>query len=598
MNKKSKVPGAILYVSLLAFILFTIYILYINREVLYTAHDRSEFLYGSPFFNTLMSRPFGLMQYIGAWLTQFFYHPALGTVILAAIWVLIFFVGVRAFRLRGSASALMLLPVACLLTSVVDLGYWVYILPIRGYWFSQSLGFLVMLLLLWAARCTPRRWHIAWYSLGFFLFPVLGWFAMLFVLCLMLVEKPSWRELLGIAVLLFTAGVWRSLLYSNQKFDDVLLAGFPRFITPSDSSPRLSIPFWALGAVAVLIPLCSRLHWGKAHSPYSIFHLQFIPPLCTVAGIVFTLSLMFHDHNYIDEMRMVRYASDGNWKAVLRMVEGDGKGVQASSASRTGTMVFLKNVALMHEGGLLDRSFAMGNEVAGIYNPDSVHVSFLEIAAPLAYYNYGMLNEGFRLSFECAVQSGFSPACLKMLTRCAHANGEEQLAARYIAQLHHHPFYTHWQPETVPETVQELHHSYPDEITGVENSDGYIVNSISLWNVSDSKLASEQALFYAMLRRDSRRFWASFRNFIKLHTGEAFPMHAAEAYILYMDKAPEEKRVMIPVSEDLYHRYNQFWETLGALLQSGKSRNEVAGQMRSGYGDTYWYYNLFSRRVY
>ena len=153
MTNSSKLSRASLYVSLLAFILFVVYILYINQEVFYTAHDRSEFIFGAPFFNTLMSKPFGLMQYVGAWLTQFF-------------------------------CKLMLLPVACLLVSVVDLGYWIYVSTIRGYWFSQSVGYLVMLLLLWAARCTPRKWHLVWYLLGVCIYPVLGWFALLFVLCL------------------------------------------------------------------------------------------------------------------------------------------------------------------------------------------------------------------------------------------------------------------------------------------------------------------------------------------------------------------------------------------------------------------------------
>ena len=161
---------------------FVVYTLYINQEVFYTAHDRSEFIFGTPFFDKLMQKPFGLMQYAGAWLTLFFHKPAIGSSILAAIWVLIFYVGTKAFRLQGNAagaSALMLLPVACLLTSVVDLGYWIYISTIRGYWFSQSVGYLVMLLLLWAARQTPRKWHLAWYVLGFCIYPILGWFALL-----------------------------------------------------------------------------------------------------------------------------------------------------------------------------------------------------------------------------------------------------------------------------------------------------------------------------------------------------------------------------------------------------------------------------------
>ena len=133
MNKKShltsadaptrSLSSAVLYVSLLAFIAFVVYLLYINQEVFYTAHDRSEFIFGSTFFHTIMSRPFGLMQYVGAWLTQFFYKPAVGAGILMLIWALIVYVGTKAFQLQNGAIALMLIPVACLLTSVVDLGY-------------------------------------------------------------------------------------------------------------------------------------------------------------------------------------------------------------------------------------------------------------------------------------------------------------------------------------------------------------------------------------------------------------------------------------------------------------------------------------------
>ena len=577
MNKTSKVSSIVLYVSLLAYFLFVVYILYINQEVFYTAHDRSEFLFGAPFFHALMQKPFGLMQYVGAWLTQLFCYPALGSGVLVAIWVLTFFVGTKAFRLQGSASALMLLPVACLLTSIVDLGYWVYVSTIRGYWFSQSVAYLVMLLFLWAARQTPRKWHLVWYLLASCLYPVLGWFALLFVLCLVLFEKPTWRELFGIVLLIFTASIWHTQFYSNLRFDDVVLAGLPRFITPSDNTPHLSNPFWVLGAVSLLIPLCGK-YLAKA----------FVPVLCAAAGIYFISSLMFHDQNYIDEMRMVRYAEDDNWKEVLHMAEENKK--------PTSTMIFLKNIALMNEGGLLDRSFKLGNSPTSIYNPDTLHVSLLDIASPLVYYNYGMMNEAIRLNFENAIQAGFSPFYLKMLSRCALACGDKELVERYTTQLHHHLFYDDWQPAPVTETVKTLKKSYSDELTGVENSDSYIVNGISLWYESDYKVASEQALLYAMLRCDSRRFWPSLRNFVKLHMNENFPVHAQEAYILFIDKTPEEKRMMIPVEQGIYERYKQFWELLESKAVPGMTVEQVGEEMRAEYGDTYWWYNIFGRK--
>ena len=589
MTFKNKVPKTLLYVSLLAFTLFVVYILYINKEVLYTAHDRSEFLFGEPFFHTLMQKPFGLMQYVGAWLTQLFYHPALGAGVLVAIWMLIFFVGVKAFRLKGCATALMLLPVACLLTSVVDLGYWLYISTIRGYWFSQSVGYLVMLLLLWAARSTPRKWHLAWYLLGFCLYPLLGWFALLFVLCLALTEKITWREIVGVVLLLFTAAIWHTQLYSNLKFDDVVLAGMPRFITPEDSNVRLTIPFWVLGAVSVIIPLFNGFNGSKGGKGRRVIEIV-VPVLCAVAGIVFTLSLMFRDKNYTDEMRMVRYASNDNWKEVLNMAE--------ENPRPTRTMIFLKNIALMNEGGLLDRSFKLGNDAAQINNPDSLHVTLLEIASPLVYYNYGMMNEAIRLNFENGIQYGFSPFILKTLSRCALACGDKELLERYTTILHHHPYYGNWQPASVTAKIKELQKAYPDEITGVENSDSYIVNSISLWNETDSKTASEQALFYSMIRCDSRRFWASLRNYVKSHMDDEFRLHAQEAYILYMDKAPEKKRIMLPVSQEVYDRYNQFWEAIGKLAKPGMNIESLGEDMREKFGDTYWWYNLFGRKYF
>ena len=588
MNNKGKTSGAILCVSLSAFIAFVVYLLYINQEVLYTAHDRSEFVFGTPFFNTLMSKPFGLMRYVGAWLTQLFCEPVVGAGVLVAIWILIFFVGTKAFRLQGSASALMLLPVACLLTSVVDMGYWIYISTIRGYWFSQSVGYLVMLLLLWTARSTPRKWHLVWYLVGFCLYPLLGWFALLFILCLALVEKPTWRECLGVVLLFFTASIWHTQYYSNLRFDDVVLAGLPRFETPSDASPHLSIPFWVLGTVSVLIPVC-----GKYLSKL------FVPIICAVAGIIFTWSFMFQDKNYINEMRMVRYAFDDNWKEVLHIAE--------ENKELTSTMVFLKNLALMNatpqagqgtgnKNALLDRSYKLGNDAVDINNPDTLHVTLLDIASPLVYYNYGMINEAIRLSFENAIQAGFSPFYLKMLSRCALAKGDKQLVERYTTILHHRPFYGDWQPAPVTAKIMELQKCYPDEITGVENSDSYIVNSISYWYESDSKVASEQALFYAMMRCDSRRFWPALRKYVKLHMEEEFPLHAMEAYILYMDKAPEEKRMMLPVEQSVYERYKQFWATLERKAKPGMAIETIGEEMRKDFGDTYWWYNIFGKK--
>jgi len=357
-----------------------------------------------------------------------------------------------------------------------------------------------------------------------------------------------------------------------------MLAGFPLFQTPVEYSKTLSIPFWVLGAFTVIIPLCAR-YLSK----------WFVPVLCAAAAIVFTMSLKFQNRNYIDEMRMVRSAENDSWQEVLSVATGN--------PAPSHTMVMLKNIALMNEGGLLERSFKIGNNGVNVFNPDSIHISLLNIASPLVYYNYGKMNEAIRLSYENAVATGFSPFYMKMISRCARATGEDKLDERFTTLLQHHPFYSDWQPTPMTGIVKDLQQSFGDEINGVENNcERYIIDDLSISSNTESKVVSEQALFYAMMRCDSHRFWASLRNYVKLHMDESFPIHAQEAYIMYMDKAPEEKRMMLPVEQTVYDRYKQFWETLENLVKRGAKQEEISEKMRNQWKETYWYYNIFARK--
>ncbi|MDE6647989.1 MAG: hypothetical protein K2K03_09250, partial [Prevotella sp.] len=66
----------------------------------------------------------------------------------------------------------------------------------------------------------------------------------------------------------------------------------------------------------------------------------------------------------------------------------------------------------------------------------------------------------------------------------------------------------------------------------------------------------------------------------------------------FMDKAPEKKRMMLPVEQSVYERYKQFWEDLTGLAKPGMKVGEIGEKMRKKWGDTYWYYNLFGRKIY
>jgi hypothetical protein len=63
-----------------------------------------------------------------------------------------------------------------------------------------------------------------------------------------------------------------------------------------------------------------------------------------------------------------------------------------------------------------------------------------------------------------------------------------------------------------------------------------------------------------------------------------------------MDKAPEEKRMMLPVEQSVYERYKQFWMSMESKAKPGMTLEKVGEEMLEEYGDTYWWYNIFGRK--
>ena len=63
-----------------------------------------------------------------------------------------------------------------------------------------------------------------------------------------------------------------------------------------------------------------------------------------------------------------------------------------------------------------------------------------------------------------------------------------------------------------------------------------------------------------------------------------------------MDKAPEKKRMMLPVEQSVYNRYKKFWEVLQNKVVPGTTLKKVGEDMREEFGDTYWWYNIFGRK--
>ena len=69
---------------LVALLIVAGFLLFFEADLLWKLQEQNLFLNTSQFFNERMLVPGGLLSWIGTWLTQFFYYPWLGTLLLSA----------------------------------------------------------------------------------------------------------------------------------------------------------------------------------------------------------------------------------------------------------------------------------------------------------------------------------------------------------------------------------------------------------------------------------------------------------------------------------------------------------------------------------
>ena len=290
-------------------------------------------------------------------------------------------------------------------------------------------------------------------------------------------------------------------------------------------------------------------------------------------------------------MRMTQAAMADDWKSVLDEAR--------VSPRPSRTMVILKNIALMNEGDLGDVSFVMnGNSGVEIYNPDSLNLNMMQIAAPLVYYNYGCMNFAIRWCIENVVGYGYSPFYLKNLARCSKATGEEEASSRYVTMLRRTMCYKDWTPKVSP-LVAEMKSAYKDELGADNNScDRYLIEKLALSSGTGSSVMQEQCLFYSILMRDNTKFWPAFTEYVSSHKDEKLPRSFQEAYIMFNDAKHVDSLLEVKISPEVMQDYNAFWAEGQGYANMGMDRNAVSASMWEKWGGTYWWYNAFGRTDY
>ena len=576
---------------LVALLIITGALLMYESDFLWKLQDQNLFLDTKLFFNEQMVVPGGLLSWMGTYLTQYFYYPWLGTVLLCLCWLLMMWFTKRAFRLSNQWSALTLVPVALLLLTIVDMGYWVYILKLPGHVFVGTLGTTAVAGLLWAFRALPQRFGLRLLFIvitALLGFPFLGIYGLgatlLMGIFIWNLEQPLWQKIAGSVLALASAAIVPQLcyhlVYYQTNLANIYYAALPLFFV-TEEYHAYYLPYYGLALFFVLMVtgegLCKHITLGKFQK-WIVLGTQVL----LVAGLAWGVShFWYKDENFHHELKMQRCIEQNDWQGVV--AEG---ALQQDEPTRA--IVMMRNLALSRLGRQGNEMYLYKNGSKRYEAPFDMRLMLC--AGPLMYYQYGMLNYCNRLSTEMGVEFGWRVSNLKLLAKCTILNKEDSEARKYLNLLKHTTFYADWAEKAREmeelKTVARMMH-YPNMLT----SDGgyiekFLMNRLAECTYADDPYFLEQTLLASLFTKDMGQFWYHFQDYSNLHPKDPMPRYFQEAAYLYGKLEGRPYIDQMPFDQSVKQSFESFMQ---AAERFDDTDVEYAREGLKAFCHTYYY---------
>ena len=562
-----------------------------ESDFLWKLQDQNLFLNTKLFFNEQMVVPGGLLSWMGTYLTQYFYYPWLGTVLLCLCWLLMMWFTKRAFKLSNQWSALTLVPVALLLLTIVDMGYWVYILKLPGHVFVGTLGTTAVAGLLWAFRALPHRcglrliFIVITAILGYPFLGIYGLGATLLMgLFIWNLEQPLWQKITGSVLALagaaFVPQLCYHLVYYQTNLANIYYAALPLFFV-TEEYHAYYLPYYGLALFFVLMVtgegLCKHITLGKFQK-WIVLGTQVL----LVAGLAWGVShFWYKDENFHHELKMQRCIEQNDWQGVV--AEG---ALQQDEPTRA--IIMMRNLALSRLGRQANEMYLYKNGSKRYEAPFDMRLMLC--VGPLMYYQYGMLNYCNRLSTEMGVEFGWRVSNLKLLAKCTILNKEDSEARKYLNLLKHTTFYADWAEKAREmeelKTVAHMMH-YPNMLTSDGgNIEKFLMNRLAECTYADDSYFLEQTLLASLYTKDMGQFWYHFQDYSNLHPKDPMPRYFQEAAYLYGKLEGRPYIDQMPFDQSVKQSFESFMQ---AAERFDDTDVEYAREGLKAFCHTYYY---------
>ena len=588
---------------LLALLTIAICLLAYESMFLFRVQELNLFLYTPLFFKQQMVVSGGFLTWIGTYFTQFFYHPWLGVTLLCAWWALLMWLTKKAFNIPARWIVVVLIPVALLLLTNIDLGYWIFYLKLRGHFFVATIGSTIAIALVWLYRSLPKRFRLAFIILSTAVFyPLIGFYALMAAL---LMGIMAWRledykvsrcllesVVAALAILAIPLFYYR-FVYYQTNIVNIYRTAIPLYRI-DEHHYQYYIPFVLL---VIVFALMAAFYKKKREQGVKKPFLWLLAQVVLLAGIGFGVwHFWYKDGNFHKELNMVHCIENLDWEGVLTIAR--------DCDDPTRSLWMMKNLALFRLGRQGDEMYHYKNSDKECNAPFKVRMT--QTGAKILYLHYGQLNFCYRWCLEDGVEYGWRVDYYRYMLKCALLNGEYEVAQKYIDILKKTKYYADWaqhyeayikDPSLIKKDKEFgpiLHMLSPNDRLTSDNTliELYLLNYFSN-DDSDDPIYQEQTLLAALQVKDIQMFWPRFFHYANLHKGQRMPIHYQEAAYLYGKLENEIDTSHMPFDKEVVSTYDDFMAA--AQQYSNMTEEQMKPLMYDRFGSTFYFEYFFTR---
>lgn len=385
-------------------------------------------------FNHLMAYPGGLLQYAGSFLTQLLFYPWVGSVVLIVLWGIIVVLCISTFQLKGyGIGAAFIVPLG-LLNSLLNLDEYLLVLYSKGLAYSPTLGFLFVTASVWIVAHCRQSIKVVLSCILPFLYPWLGFYALLGCLLCILMTKITRKSVIAISVGMIVAISVPQIYYLFRHgtwTDDgnLYLKGLPDFIA-GVADAQFWLPYITM--VSVMIFLCVGFRCKMLSKRITVVGMSIL--LLMVTGWDFSLGRKPEAQRAM--IMMQQSMDENNWNRVVRLASNlreapspDVLTIAKLASQKTG-----KGVRIQEAKREPNRTHP---------RLQSSVVSTALISVPVSYH-IGESNLSYRWAMEHSIKYGKNVFLLKYMVRCSLLNGDFKLAQKYNSMLQKTLFHKSW----------------------------------------------------------------------------------------------------------------------------------------------------------